>query len=130
MPVVRCSFKAQWGKLFHTLQGVHQGCLFSPAIFKIFVERLMPETLDHVGTVGIGGRTNDNLRFTNELMDWPEVKRSSSIWLMSWTQHPPCVAWRSVPRRPSSWPTARQDKNCCLWSGTSQPFQISGHHHQ
>ena len=47
---------------------VRQGCLLSPTLFNIFLERIMTDALeDHQGTVSIGGRTITNLRF-NELI--------------------------------------------------------------
>ena len=48
--------------------GVQQGCLLSPILFDIFLERIMTDTLgDHEGTVSIGGRTITNLRFADDI---------------------------------------------------------------
>ena len=44
------------------------GSIGSPTLFKIFLERIMTDTLeDHEGTVSIGGRTITNLRFADDI---------------------------------------------------------------
>ena len=55
------------GDRFRTTVGVRQGCLLSPTLFNIFLERIMTDALeDHQGTVSIGGRTITNLRFDDD----------------------------------------------------------------
>ena len=45
------------GEWFRTTVGVRQGCLLSPTLFNIFLERIMEVALEHhKGTVSIGGR--------------------------------------------------------------------------
>ena len=53
------------GEWFRTTIGVRQGCLLSPTIFNIFLERIMAE--DHEGTVSTGGRTITKLRFADDI---------------------------------------------------------------
>ena len=61
-------FNKSIGDWFKTSVGVRQGCLFSPTLFNILLERIMTDALeDHAGTVSIGGRTITNLRFANDI---------------------------------------------------------------
>ena len=54
------------GEWFQTTIGVRQGCLLSPTLFSIFLERIMADALeDHEGTVSIRGSTITNLRFAD-----------------------------------------------------------------
>ena len=54
--------------LFNSSIGVWQGCLLSPTLFNIFLERIMTDTLeDHEGTVSLGGRTITNLGFAYDI---------------------------------------------------------------
>ncbi|WP_419613222.1 RNA-directed DNA polymerase, partial [Thiolapillus sp.] len=56
------------GDWFRTTVGVRQGCLLSPTLFNIFLERIMTDALkDHEGTVSTGGRTITNLRFADDI---------------------------------------------------------------
>ena len=56
------------GEWFKTTVGVRQGCLLSPNLFNIFLERIMFDALEeHDGKVGIGGRTIANLRFADDI---------------------------------------------------------------
>ena len=53
---------------FRTTAGVRQGCLLSPTLFNIFLERITTDALeDHEDTVSIAGRTITNLRFVDDI---------------------------------------------------------------
>ncbi|WP_419609593.1 reverse transcriptase domain-containing protein [Thiolapillus sp.] len=45
-----------------------QGCLVSPTLFQIFLQRMITDaSKDHEGTVSTGGRTITNLRFADDI---------------------------------------------------------------
>ena len=61
-------FNRSTGDWFRTTVGVRQGCLLSPILFNIFLQRIMADALgDHKSTVSIGGRTISNLRFADDI---------------------------------------------------------------
>ena len=61
-------FNSSIGDWVRATVGVRQGCLLSPTLFNIFLERIMTDALeDHKGTVSIEGRTITNPRFADDL---------------------------------------------------------------
>ena len=61
-------FNSSIGDWFRSTAGARQGCLLSPTLFNIFLERIMTDALeDHEGIVSTGGRTITNLRFVDDI---------------------------------------------------------------
>ena len=61
-------FNGSTGDRFRTTVGVRQGCLLSPTLLNILLERIMADALeDHKSTLSNGGRTISNLRFADNI---------------------------------------------------------------
>ena len=56
------------GEWFHVRSGVREGCLLSPTLFNIFLERIMTEALENcTSTVSIGRWNMMNLHFADDI---------------------------------------------------------------
>ena len=73
-------FNGSTGEWCRTIVGVGQGCLLSPTLFNIFLERIMCETLDdHEGSVSIGGRLITNFRFADDTVANAEEEEEAGV---------------------------------------------------
>ena len=73
-------FNVSTGEWFRTTVGVQQGCLLSPTLFNIFLERIMCEALDdHKSSVSIGGRLITNIRFADDIVIHAEEEEEASV---------------------------------------------------
>ena len=88
------------GKLTRLPLGVRQGCLVSPIVFNIFLERIMCEALgDHEGSVSIGGRLITNFRFADDIVIKAEEEEQLTSWYTVSIQPPRSTQWRLVQTR-------------------------------
>ena len=73
-------FNGSTGEWFRTTVGVRQGCLLSPTLFNIFIERIIREALDdHEGSVSIGGRLITNFRFADAIVVNAEEEEETGV---------------------------------------------------
>ena len=61
-------FNSSIGDWVPTTVGVRRGCLLSPTLFNLFLERITTDAIeDHEGNVSIGSRTIANHRFGDDI---------------------------------------------------------------
>ena len=76
-------FNGSTGEWFRTTVGVRQGCLLSPTLLYIFLERIICEALDdHEGSVGVEGRLITNLRFADDIVVNAEEEEEAGVLIV------------------------------------------------
>ena len=101
-------YNGNTGDWFRTNVGVRQGCLLSPTLFNIFLEKIMTDALEnHEGTVKIGGRIITNLRFADDIDGWLARKKNWKTSSKRWKQHQQRMTWKSAQRKQRSCQTMR-----------------------
>ena len=77
-------------------EGAPQGCLLSPTLFNIFLERIMCEALgDHEDSISIGGRLIINFRFADDIVVNAKEEEEAGVLI----EPPQGTKWRSVQTR-------------------------------
>ena len=93
-------FNSSKGDWFQTTVGARQGCLLTPTLFNIFLERIMTDALEgHEGAVSIGGRTITNLRFADDINGLAGEEEELANQLRVLTKPLQPTARRSVPKK-------------------------------
>ena len=84
------------GKLFRTTVGVRQGCLLSPTLFNIYLERILAEALEnHKGLVFVSGLNITNLRFVDDIDGLARAEDEFRNLVKFWTRKVGQQVWRS-----------------------------------
>ena len=86
----------QFGEWFKASVGVRRGCILSPILFNVFLERIMLDTLEGFdGGIRCGGMKFSNLRFADDT----DLLAEGEEELQDLTSHQRNMAWKLIGRK-------------------------------
>ena len=100
---------SQLGEFFETTLAVHQGCLLSPILFNLFLEKIMQETLhEHHTFISIDGKPINNLWFADVIDFMGDGNGEFQDLTNRLVDSQEDMEWKSAQKTAKSWPTGQQ----------------------
>ena len=74
---------------------MRQGCILSPTLFNIFLERIMTDALEeHHGMISIGGRNINSQRFADDIDALAEDQQELEALVKVSTKSAQSIIWK------------------------------------